>query len=362
MRIMLLAACLAAFSFPAYAQNTFPTPGGGTVPGVVLMCDSGNGQFIPCKVTVSPPVPPVIPPVIPPVTGLSPVFNCTGFATSGSDLTGNCGTRFPGSSFGTTMQLLGSFNGSTPSISGTTAVLVPNAAQHNANNLNYELAAVNVGQFSSTFTFVPDGQNIAFVLSNNTNTQAAGNASNGNFTAGASCEGSFYQTYTSTSPVNNTLAVMLDSYGANAAGSTTFNYSSVQYYVTGQAPPNPPNAPGQDPCNPSDGGPVLIPHVPVNKLSTSPVALNNPASAKNTTTGHSYSATVTYDGSNLTVNLFDVTAGGSCPGAKCFTNTWSGVNVPAIVGGPTAWVGIAGSTGLPAVGPLLVNTFSYSSN
>ena len=67
MRIMLAAAVLAAFSFPAWAQNTFPTPGGGTVPGVVLMCDSGNGQFIPCKFT-----PPVIPPVIPPVTPITP--------------------------------------------------------------------------------------------------------------------------------------------------------------------------------------------------------------------------------------------------------------------------------------------------
>ena len=72
MRIVLLgAAMLAAFSFPARAQNTFPTPGGGTVPGVVLMCDSGNGQFIPCKVTISPPVPPVIPPITATSIGLS---------------------------------------------------------------------------------------------------------------------------------------------------------------------------------------------------------------------------------------------------------------------------------------------------
>ena len=60
MRIVLAAAALAAFSFAAQAQNTFPTPGGGTVPGVVLMCDNGAGLFVPCKVTISPPIPPPI--------------------------------------------------------------------------------------------------------------------------------------------------------------------------------------------------------------------------------------------------------------------------------------------------------------
>ena len=59
-RIALAAAVLAAFSLPAWAQNTFPTPGGGTVPGVVLMCNNGNGQFIPCKITITPPIPPPV--------------------------------------------------------------------------------------------------------------------------------------------------------------------------------------------------------------------------------------------------------------------------------------------------------------
>jgi hypothetical protein len=70
--IALMAAVLAAFSCEARAQNTFPTPGGGTVPGVVLMCDNGSGQFIPCKVTISPPEkPPVTPPITPTSIGLS---------------------------------------------------------------------------------------------------------------------------------------------------------------------------------------------------------------------------------------------------------------------------------------------------
>jgi hypothetical protein len=294
------------------------------------------------------------------VTISTPIFNCSGFATSGSGTTGLCGVRFPGSSFGTTMQVLGAFNGSTPAITGTQVDLEPTGADHNANNLNYELAAVNVAQFTSTFTFIPNGQNVSFVLSNNTNTQAGGNAANGNFTAGASCEGSFFQGYTSNSPINNTFAIMLDSYGGNAAGSATFTYSSVQYYDTGHTPPNAPNPPGDDPCNPNPGGALLIPYVGVNKISTSPVALNSPAGTLNTTTGHTYSATVSYDGSNLTLSLFDVTAGGACPGVTCFTTTWNAVSIPAIVGSSTAWVGLAGSTGLPSVAPLLINTFSYS--
>lgn len=309
------------------------------------------------------------------INSLNSVFNCTGFATSGNATTGNCGVRFPGSSFGTTMQALGATsNNSVPFISGTTAVLVPAGANHNADNLNYELAAVNVGQFSSTFTFVPDGQNVSFVLSNNTNTSVAGNATNGNFTAGASCEGAFFQAFDGTGPVNKTFAVMLESYGGNAAGSGTFTYSSVQWYedATQNAgvPPNAPNAPGMSPCNPDDGGvEVNFTYVGVNKLSTSPVALNSPAGTLNTTTGDTYSATVTYDGSNLNICLVDVTlANGTCTSGTTgtgtfFTTSWTGVNVPAIVGGTTAWVGLAGATGTvvnPA--PLIIKSFSYSSN
>ena len=112
------------------------------------------------------------------------------------------------------------------------------------------------------------------------------------------------------------------------------------------------------------GGNFTVPYVGVGKASTSPVALNNrPGTALLTTTKHTYSATITYDGSNLVFSMFDVTAGGACPVATCFTNTWTGVNIPTIVGGPTAWVGLAGSTGDPNTdSPLLINSFSYSSN
>ena len=46
--VALLAATLAAFSFDAQAQNSFPTPGGSSVIGAVTMCNNGSGFYIPC--------------------------------------------------------------------------------------------------------------------------------------------------------------------------------------------------------------------------------------------------------------------------------------------------------------------------
>ena len=46
--LALIAAALAAFPYPAHAQNNFPTPGGSTAPGAVTMCNNGSGLYIPC--------------------------------------------------------------------------------------------------------------------------------------------------------------------------------------------------------------------------------------------------------------------------------------------------------------------------
>lgn len=51
--IMLIALSLfVAGTFPAMAQNAFPTPGGATVPGIVVMCYVA-GQAKPCTGTVT---------------------------------------------------------------------------------------------------------------------------------------------------------------------------------------------------------------------------------------------------------------------------------------------------------------------
>ena len=287
---------------------------------------------------------------------LNNIFNCSSFAPTGA-----CATGFIGSGSGFTFKVVGSNNGATPGFSGSQVNLVPLNSQHAALNMNYQPNAVSVGQFSTTFTFIPDGQNVSFILSNNT-AVSANPAAGGNFSGGASGEGAFFQGYDPSGiPPNNTFAVMLDQATGNLANSNTFTYSSVQYYDTGHSPPNAPNAPGQWPSNGVPGGNFTVPYVGVSKISTSPVPLNNPPGTLLTTTKHTYSVTITYDGSNLVFSMFDVTAGGACPGATCFTNTWTGVNIPAIVGGPTAWVGLGGSTGEPNTdSPLLINSWSYS--
>jgi hypothetical protein len=285
-----------------------------------------------------------------PMGPLLSIFNCSsGFAASGP-----CGVNFPSGGGSQPFMVIGATNGSVPALVGSQVNLIPANAVHTGLNLNYQ-TLVRVQQFSTTFTFIPNAWNIAFVLTNNTNTSSAGTGKS--FAAGAGCEGSFWQGFPAAP--NNTFAIQLDQWSSLAGGGSTFTYSSVQYYNTGAFASNAPNPPGQSPCNPNLGGSNFT-YAGVNKVSTSPVPLNNPAGTINTTTGDTYSVTITYDGSNLTINMFDVTKGGSCPGASCFTYTWTNVDIPSIVGGGTAWVGLAGGTNFSVPNPLLINSWSYS--
>jgi hypothetical protein len=192
---------------------------------------------------------------------------------------------------------------------------------------------------------------------NNTNNQPGTNsAEGGTFTAGAGCEAGFYQAfgYQETPPnpePNNVFALELDSSSALSASAPypyTFTHSSAQIYSASQSP-----------CIP----PYISTDFTPSKISTAPVSLNSPASSIDTSTGDTYLATISYDGSNLTLNLYDASSGGSCPGPECFTNTWSNVNIPALVGGDTAYVGLtaatAGSTS-GAVTPLVIYGFTYT--
>jgi hypothetical protein len=211
---------------------------------------------------------------------------------------------------------------------------------------------VNVQSFTSTFTFVPNGENLVFIINNSTNNPFGFN--NNAFSAGAGCEADFFQGYNQTNPPNNVFALEFDSVNPLVNGNS-FTYSSVQIY--------PSNPYVQCPCQPSvQGCGTNNSDSPITKISTSPVPLNFPAGAQETTSGDTYSATVTYDGNNLALDLYDVTAGGSCPGSSCFTNTWTGVNIPSSVGGSnTAWVGFGGATrDLPSSSPLYINSFVYN--
>ena len=296
-----------------------------------------------------------IPPVLPtPVSSLAaetsttqsattsaPVINCpSGFTAI---VTSPCGVALIGSS-GPSFAIVGSQNGSWPDLVGSQVELIPTAATHVALSLIYQ-QAVNVQAFSTTFTFIPNGWNLAFVLQNDT----AGGFILKSFSSGAGCEAGFFQGFGSGPLINNILAIELDQQSDlvndNGAGyGSPFAYSSVQAYTSGESP-----------CNPNLGSTnPNFNYVYIPKISTDPVPLNSPANAIGTTTSHVYSVTLTYDGSTLKMSMFDTTAPGTV-----FTQSWA-ENIPALVGGNTAYVGFTGGTNQASTAPLLVDSFVYT--
>ena len=219
------------------------------------------------------------------------------------------------------------------SVSGTRVLLIPAGDSHDANSLTYQ-TPVNVQAFTFSFQYIPNGQYFSAALNNNNNS-SDGSASH--LIGGAGGESDIFQGYggsnTNPSP-DNIWAIQFDSYSPlNNSGSTT--YSDFQMYETNEAPYIPARAAG--------GG--YINGWNTNKISTSPVSLVT-ANTPGTATGHIYSVTITYTGTNLFLSMYDVTAGGSCPGASCVTHNWP-VNIPSIVGGTKAYFGIMSSTGSP---------------
>jgi hypothetical protein len=264
------------------------------------------------------------------------IFNCTSFTTS----SGPCSISFQGSS-----QTMSFFSPDPSSVTGGVIDLVPTGSTHNGYAMWYQ-KAVNVQAFSSTFTFVPSGyDNLAFVIQNEDN-----NGNKFTYGGGAGPEGGFSQFATGGNiPTTNVFALDFDQW-SSLTDSGPFTYSSAQIYQTFQMPELPLCCSG------------YLPMYATNKISTSPVPLNSPPSAQFTTTGDTYSATVTYDGYTFTVSLYDVTAGGSCPGASCFTHSWSGVYIPEIVGSTTAVVGLTNGVSITSTNPLDVKSFSYTVN
>lgn len=259
-------------------------------------------------------------------------INCgSGFTTSGA-----CGvsTSIGGSTF---------WNPSSTGIAGPTNIL-PSGLTHAAGKINKQ-GQVNVQAFTTTFTFVPNGQNIAFLFNNTNNNPGFEGPT---WSGGAGCEAGLYQS--AGGIPNYTFAVKLDSFSPLTFNGS-FTYSSVQIYQSSQPP-----------CLPPNGGETQF--YPTTQISTSPVALNSPSNSQGTTTGDTYSATLIYDGTILTLNLYDVTAGGTCSpitSGTCYHNVWNDINIPAMVGGPTFTGAISGTTlstssvaGIVAVGQTVV--------
>ncbi len=263
------------------------------------------------------------------------IFNCGGWTTSN----GPCSISFSGSN-----PL--NFFVPTPNgrLSGTAVNMVPGGSTHLGYSMLYE-TPVNDQAFTTTFTFVPNGFNFAFVVENANN-----NGQPGGFAAGAGGEGGFSQ-FAGGSNIapNYVFALEFDSGGMNCQ-TCGYTNGGVQWYQT-----------LQNPALPGDANAGYLPIYPTNKVSvSSPFSFTT--GTQYVPTGHTYGATVTYDGSDLTLNMWDVTAGGSCPGASCFTTSWSGVYIPAIVGATTAHVGFTSGVGLTTTDPLYVNSFSYTVN
>jgi hypothetical protein len=268
---------------------------------------------------------------ITPLRSLQTVIDCP----SGFTSTGTCGAAV-GENF--------NFVNGYSSLSGSQILLLPPDMTHIVTAVNY-FTPVNVQAFTTTFTFVPNGQFVAFVLQNTLPSAASGTGEN--FNSGAGCEAGFFQSSVQPAEVTNIFALEFDSYNPLTLNGQ-FSYSNVQIYQTVQSP-----------CSTQGAETEWW---GTTKISTSPVPLNSPAGTQNTTTGHTYSATIAYDGSTVTLNLFDVTAGGACPGASCFTKTWSNVSIPSLVNGTTAYAGFTSASGLATSYPLYLPSWTYTVN
>lgn len=350
-------------SLTAYFQST-GTSGNGSVSCVDFAANA----------TYSPPAPPCTPGSC---TYGTNIFNCSaGFSTNSA----TCGANTPALTTGTQPFIIagGQASGSNPNVTGTTVVIIPTGSNHGGILLN-RYTPIDIRAFQTTFQIVPNDNNFAFVIQNSVNNGGPGSNANGpNFAAGATCEAAFSQSAAvPTSPVPPDQVFGLDfdqvmppQLDWLTGTGTAFSFSTTQIYRPDTTPVNSTTPPGQNPCMftkaETDIAPVnYSPVINVNRISTSPVALNSPASTPGTSTGHTFQLTVTYDGSTLGVTMFDVTASGTCTpvtSGTCFSTSWTGVNFPQWIGSNLGWIGIGGSTNASASSavPLILNNWTWN--
>jgi Chitobiase/beta-hexosaminidase C-terminal domain/Fn3 associated len=272
------------------------------------------------------------------------VINCSsGFATTSS--TGVCPVIGQLASTGGAAAFTLP-NGGPGTLTTPTVQLMPPNVTHLTQSFFWQ-NQVDVRAFTANVVFQPNGWNLAFLLQNTINPGGGfGGAYGSNFQGGAGCEGDIYQGENGLIAIPaNVFGFNLDSYNNvvdNFDGTNTFGYSNAQIYQQGQSP-----------CLPSLGDDTG--YYPTTKISTSPVPLVDTTQTNNgrntcpeTVSGtcDTFNATLTYTGGNYTVSMYDVTAGGSCPSASCFTQTWSGVNIPSMVGNSAVYTASASGTTL----------------
>jgi hypothetical protein len=271
------------------------------------------------------------------------VFNCGGAGTAWAS-SGSCGVVVGG---GQNFQLRGAAGAG---VSGGFVNFVPTGSDHNGYGFFYNTAQ-DVRAFSATFTFVLNQWNLAFVVQNATvNPGYTGGA----FTSGAGCEGGYYQGF-GTRP-NNVFSLSFSNSDTTSQSGTA--YGAVQIYQQ-----------NQEPCAPNDGSSNWI---ATNRLSPSPVSLTASGNAQYANTTDTYSATVSYDGSNFNLCLYDVTAAtGSCSSSTAgtgnfFQHTWSNVSIPSLLNSTTGYIGFNSGVGsgpaAPSTSNLYVKSFAYTVN
>jgi Bacterial lectin/Legume lectin domain/Chitobiase/beta-hexosaminidase C-terminal domain len=146
---------------------------------------------------------------------------------------------------------------------------------------------VNIQQFTTQFTFQlsnPAADGITFAIQNNGPTAVGGNGGSLGYAG-----------------IPNSVAIKFDLYSNAGEGP-----NSTGLYINGAAPT-----------------------VPAINLTGTGIDLHS---------GDYFNATITYDGANLTLTLTDGLT------LATWSNTWV-INIPAIVGGNTAYVGFTGGTG-----------------
>jgi len=200
------------------------------------------------------------------------------------------------------------------SLAGPTIQLTTSGLAGAANNAWYE-TPVNVQAFTTKFTFTDTcssycGDGFGFMIIGTSNPSSSGFT----YSGGSGAQLSWSQcggTNNTTCTAINSILIKFDLFDVQA-GSSGANLTG---FYSGGTYPQAPNNPQYD-------------------MSGSGINMES---------GDLFSCTITYDGSSLTETLTDTVT------AATYTKTYTGINVPSLVGGNTAYVGFGGSTGAATV-------------
>lgn len=238
----------------------------------------------------------------------SAIVTATGStSSSGATLVFSYPNGFSSSDIGTNPGLIHLVTGSAELNGSNIALTDPTYGEHQAGSAWY-VTQQNIEAFTTDFTFQqdPTAYGMVFCIQNSNSTT---NPSNSGIWAGADANGEGYGVYTGQTPIGNSIAIKFDLTQANGSAYLGASPSSTGLYINGGPP--------------MGGG-----FIPENDLSPSGINLHS---------GDVMAAHIVYDGSILTMLLTDTMTGANT------RMSWP-VDIPAIVGGNSAWVGMAGGT------------------